>query len=207
MAQLDGTQHGTAGRDLSGLELVEITTATWPVFEDLFGPGGVQGGCWCSWFRLSSRDYAASSSAERRDFVHSRVQAGEPFGLVARLDGEPLGWVSVAPRQCHTRLERSAVAKLTDGEDPAGLWTVACFYIKRNARGSGLSHRLLDAAVEHAARRGARAIEGYPVDTAGGKSPPQDLFYGTLETFLGAGFELEERRGKRRAHVRKALAG
>jgi GNAT superfamily N-acetyltransferase len=206
MAQLDGTQDGTAERDLSGLELVEITTATWPVFEDLFGPGGVQGGCWCSWFRLSSRDYASSRSAERRDFVHSRVQAGEPFGLVARLDGEALGWVSVAPRQCHTRLERSAVAKLMEGEDPAGLWTVACFYIKRDARGIRLSHRLLDSAVEHAGRSGAKVVEGYPVDTAGGKFPPQDLYYGTLEVFLGAGFELVERRGKRRALMRKVLA-
>ncbi|NMR30611.1 GNAT family N-acetyltransferase [Crystallibacter degradans] len=207
MAQLDGTQHGTARRDLSGLETVEITTATWPVFEELFGPGGVQGGCWCSWFRLSSRDYASSSSVERRDFVHSRVEAGEPFGLVARVDGEPLGWVSVAPRQCHTRLERSSVVRLAEDEDQASLWTVACFYIKRDARGIGLSHRLLDAAVEHAASRGARAVEGYPVDTAGGKTPPQDLYYGTLKVFLGAGFKLVERRGQRRALVRKALTG
>lgn len=207
MAQLDGTQHGTTQRDLSGLELVEITTATWPVFEELFGPDGVQGGCWCSWFRLSSRDYSSCSSAERRDFMRARVETGEPFGLVARLDGEPLGWVSVAPRQYHTRLERSSVARLAENEDPASLWTVACFYIKREARGVGLSHRLLDAAVEHAASRGARAVEGYPVDTAGGKTPPQELYYGTLDVFLAAGFELVERRGKRRVLVRKALAG
>ena len=185
------------------VEIMEITTAAWPVFEQLFGPGGVQGGCWCSWFRMGSRDYAAAGSAGRKELVRGLVEAGEPFGLVAKVDGEPLGWVSVAPRQCHLRLQRSSVARLAPGEDAAGLWTVACFYVDRRGRGRGLGLTLLEAAVEYAERNGARAVEGYPVDTAGVGTPPQELYYGTLGTFLTAGFEPIERRGARRVLVRK----
>jgi len=63
---------------------------------------------------------------------------------------------------------------------------------------------LLDAAVEYAKARGARAVEGYPVDTGGEKANSGDLYHGTLSLFLDAGFELVERRGKRRALVSRA---
>jgi GNAT superfamily N-acetyltransferase len=111
----------------------------------------------------------------------------------------------VAPRQCHVRLRRSSVARLAPGEDAAGLWTVACFYVDRRGRGRGLGLTLLEAAVEYAERNGARAVEGYPVDTAGERTPPQELYYGTLGTFLTAGFEPIQRRGARRVLVRKEL--
>ncbi|EMY32690.1 acetyltransferase family protein [Arthrobacter crystallopoietes BAB-32] len=189
------------------VEMVEITTAAWPVFEELLGPGGVQGGCWCSWFRLTSKEYAAGDRETRKEFVRSRVDAGEPFGLVAKVDGEPLGWVSVAPRRCHVRLERSKVARLAAGENPDRLWTVACFYNDRRGRGQGLPLKLLEAALDYAAQNGAAAVEGYPVDTAGDRLPPQELYYGTLSTFLAAGFEQVERRGARRVLVRKELVG
>jgi len=52
---------------------------------------------------------------------------------------------------------------------------------------------------------GARAVEGYPIDTADRGLQPGDLYYGTLQAFGDAGFELVERRGVRRALVRRTF--
>lgn len=51
--------------------------------------------------------------------------------------------------------------------------------------------------------RGARVVEGFPVDTAGRRLGSGELYHGTLAMFTDAGFELVERRGTRRALVRR----
>jgi GNAT superfamily N-acetyltransferase len=188
------------------MRLAEITPAAWPVFEELFGPAGIQGGCWCSYFRMHSREYAGTNSAARRAFVRDAVDRGEPFGLVAVDDDHPVGWISVSPRQCFRRLEQSTVARPEPGHDPSGTWSVVCFYISRAARGRGLATTMLHGATAYAARNGATAVEGYPIDTTDRRVPVADLYYGTLSTFLRAGFEFIERRGPRRVLVRKIVA-
>jgi hypothetical protein len=60
--------------------------------------------------------------------------------------------------------------------------------VRREHRGSGINLALLRAGVEYARSSGARVIEGYPVDTGGEKKRTNDLFHGTLGTFLAAGF-------------------
>ncbi|NKX55638.1 GNAT family N-acetyltransferase [Arthrobacter mobilis] len=195
--------HRRAGPEPAA-EVVAITAETWPLFEELLGPGGLQGGCWCSWFRLSSKEYGAATSAGRKAFVHGRVLDGEPFGLVAVVEGMPAAWVSVAPRACHARLLRSPIARLPEGEEE-GVWSVACFYVAAKARGRHLTGQLLEAAAAYAAGHGARVLEGYPVDPGGERMAPAGLYHGTLAMFLQAGFELVERRGVRRALVRRQL--
>ncbi|MFD1214895.1 GNAT family N-acetyltransferase, partial [Arthrobacter sp. GCM10027362] len=196
MPDTDG--QGAAEADMAAIDLVEITAATWPLFEELLGPGGLQGGCWCSWFRLSAKAYDAAGAEERKAFVHGRVRDGEPFGLVAVAGGVPLGWVSVAPRACHARLLRSPIARPPEGEEQAGdAWSVACFYVTARARGRNLTGRLLEAAAGYARGHGARVLEGYPVDPGGDRMPPAGLYHGTLGMFLRAGFEPVERRGRR----------
>jgi ribosomal protein S18 acetylase RimI-like enzyme len=187
------------------MRLVEITPATWPVFEELFGPGGIQGGCWCSYFRLSSRDFTAAGAAGRRRVVLDDVERGEPFGLVAMDADDPVGWVSVSPKGCFDRLQRSPIARPEQGYEPGDTWSVVCFYVPRHARGRGLASTLLDGAVASAARHGAAAVEGYPVDTTDRRVPVSDLYYGSLHTFLRGGFTLIERRGTSRALVRRQI--
>ena len=84
---------------------------------------------------------------------------------------------------------------------------MTCFYVAPNARGTGLMAALLDAAVSQAAEHDARAIEGYPVDSADARVPPGELYHGELQTFLDADFRLIDRRGRRRALVRRDLTG
>jgi GNAT superfamily N-acetyltransferase len=83
---------------------------------------------------------------------------------------------------------------------------VTCFFVHRTARGRGLAATLLDAAVDYARSHGAVAVEGHPVDTEGQRRGSADLYHGTLAMFLAAGFDLVDRRGTRRALVRRTLA-
>lgn len=182
------------------MELVPLTRDTWPSLETLFGANKTVGGCWCVWFMRDNKDVQAGWGAANKAFL--RDQLGSPLGLVALADDRPLGWVAVAPHSTYPRLARS---KVTTSDADADTWSVTCFFVRRDARRQGLARTLVDAAVDFARERGAVAVEGHPVDTEGERRPADDLYHGTLEMFLAAGFTLVERRGTRRALVRKAL--
>ncbi len=170
------------------------------MFERLFGPGGVQGGCWCSFFRLSGPDYKAAGREGRKEHVRAEAQAGKPLGLLGIVDGEPLGWVAVSPRKDNPRLTRSRVMA---SDEPGAVWSVTCFYIHRRGRRRRLATALLRAAVDYAAEQGAESVEGYPVSDA--TRSAADLYHGTTGMFTGAGFEVVENRGPARALVRRCV--
>jgi hypothetical protein len=50
-------------------------------------------------------------------------------------------------------------------------------------------HRLLQGAVEHADAHGAEVVEGYPVETGGGRVDVISGYVGSVELFERAGFE------------------
>lgn len=83
---------------------------------------------------------------------------------------------------------------------------MVCFYIHRNERGSGVGSALLGAAVDAAAKRGAKIVEGYPVDPRGGKASNGSVFTGVESMFRDAGFEEVERRSAGRPIMRKRVA-
>jgi hypothetical protein len=67
---------------------------------------------------------------------------------------------------------------------------------------------LLQAAVEHARRNGATVVEGYPVDPSQRpKAGAADLYHGTLNLFLRAGFRVVSAAVPGRAVVRLKLDG
>jgi len=65
--------------------------------------------------------------------------------------------------------------------------------------------RLLEAAALHAARNGARAIEGYPNVNRAERQPPAFVWTGFESTFKRAGFSEIARRSPTRPILRKAL--
>jgi GNAT superfamily N-acetyltransferase len=163
-----------------------LTAERWPDLVTLFGPNGANSGCWCMWWRVSAKDWSANGSPGNRAAFEEIVRRGEPTGLLAYHEGMPVGWTAVAPRDAYPRLVRSTTLRLAP--DDGGLWAVTCFYIHRSHRRGGVAAALLDAAVDHAGARGATAVEGYPVDTGGGRRPSGDLFTGTVTLFANAGF-------------------
>src|SRR4030095_6978980 len=82
--------------------------------------------------------------------------------------------------------------------------SIVCFFVDGNARGRGLSRRMLEAAVDYARSRGARIVEAYPVDKDQ-RTHPDDMFFGAKSIYDRAGFREVARRKPTRPVVRKAL--
>ena len=137
--------------------------------------------CSCMRWRMTSGEFQRSSKEQRVAALAARVAAGEPGGVLAYAEGEPIGWCSIAPRECYAALERSTVLPRLDA---APVWAVVCFFIDRRFRRKGVALDLLHAAVAYARTKGATLIEGYPVEP-GARSY---TFMGTPELFFAGGF-------------------
>jgi hypothetical protein len=65
--------------------------------------------------------------------------------------------------------------------------------------------RLLRAAVEYAAERGGRIVEGYPIEPKSDDAPPVFVFTGIASTFRAAGFTEVARRSETRPIMRYCI--
>jgi len=181
------------------IELAPVTPERWSDLERLFGPRGACAGCWCMWMRLARGEFSSGKGEGNRRALRSIVRSGAEPGLLAYVDGEPAGWCAVAPRESYTRLARSRTLKPVD-DRPA--WSAACFYIAPPHRRRGLTVRLLREAVRFAAARGAKIIEGYPVDPSG-KTADAHAWHGLASAFRRAGFSEVARRSPTRPIMRR----
>jgi GNAT superfamily N-acetyltransferase len=170
-----------------------VTPGRWDDLERLFGPNGAFANCWCMWWRMGSKEFDRASGAAKRGALKRLVDGRKAPGLLAYVDGEPVGWVSVAPREEFGRIERSPTLKRVDDRP---VWSIVCFYIDRRHRRAGVGTALLRSAVDHVARKGGRLVEGYPIE-AGAKRPSADLYTGVPSMFERAGFREVARRGAR----------
>lgn len=179
------------------MEIHPVTAERWAELAAFFGPSGAFGHCWCTWWRQTSAEFSAGvheKGTANRALMHALVEAGTEPGLLAYRDGQPVGWVSVAPRPQYGRILRSRrIGPAPEEATDERTWSVVCFWIPRAERGKGVAGTLLKGAILHARERGAATLEAYPVDTAGGRHPAANLFTGTLAMFQRAGFQLVDR--------------
>ncbi len=141
--------------------------------------------CWCLSYRLPNAENHVLRGPDRPARLRSFCQQDPPPGLVAYVDGEPAGWYSVGPRATLPRLVNSRTIPRVDD---IPVWSVICFVIRSGYRRLGLTHQLLAAAVTYARGYGAPALEGYPVDPAGGRISSSLAYVGTTSLFEAAGF-------------------
>ncbi len=186
---------------MAGVDVRPVTPSRWKDLERFFAPNGMTRTCWCMWWRMPSKDFDKAPPAGKRSGLRELVRGRRTPGLLAYRDGDPVGWVSVAPREEFGRLERSPTLKRVDDKP---VWSIVCFYIDRKHRGEGVARALLDAAVDHAAGRGAKIVEGYPVDQTVRDYPAAEAYTGSLSLFESAGFKEVARQGKRPV-VRRAV--
>ncbi|MBN1504547.1 MAG: GNAT family N-acetyltransferase [Candidatus Eisenbacteria bacterium] len=176
-----------------------LTPSRWANFEQLFGRHGASGGCWCMWWRQTAREFNAKKGEANRRAMRALVHAGRVPGLIAYEDNEPVGWVSVAPREEFPRLKGSRILKPVD-EKP--VWSVVCFFVARPHRGKGIAKRLLEAAVDYAGSHDAKIVEGYAVEPAAGRAPDLFIYHGPAALFRSVGFKEVARRSETRPIMR-----
>lgn len=182
-----------------------VDAGTWDELRTVFGERGDASGCWCQWFKLTGAQFQAASREEKTDLLHASVEDGSP-GVIARLDGEPVGWAAVEPFGAYPGLRRSPITKRQPG-DPEDPWTVTCFVVRLERRRQGVARALLAGAVEHAAARGAEVVEGYPVDPGVRPSlTAAERYHGTVSLFETAGFAMVRRPSATRAIMRLSVS-
>ena len=179
----------------SAVRVVPANEASWEDLQAIFGARGQGARCQCQRYKLRPRESFRSFPVEERAHrLRQQTDCGHPesettSGLVAYLDGAPVGWCAVEPRTAYAGLLRSFRVPW-DGraEDKAddGVWAVTCLLTRAGFRKCGVSRALAHAAVDFARERGARAIEGYPITTK--NVIAEELHVGTESVFADAGF-------------------
>ena len=194
------------------LRIVPANQAGCEDLQTVFGSRGDAAFCQCQRFKLAPREAFRSFPVEERARrLRAQTNCGQPpasstSGLVAYLNGEPVGWCAVEPRPAYEGLVR--VFKVpwlgrTEDKSDETVWAVTCVFARAGFRRRGIGHALAHAAVEFARERGASAVEAYPMVT----EPGNDIIWGELHVgtrsmFAAAGLDEVSRPTLRRVVMR-----
>ena len=162
-----------------------LTQKLWRDFEMLFGENGACGGCWCMNWKLRGKAYDENKGEGNRQLQKSIVDSKIVPGLLAYSEGYPIGWVAIEPRSQYPKLAHSRVLAPIDNKE---VWSLTCLFVEKKHRRKGIAVALIQAAAQYAASRGARIVEGYPIDSKG-EASPVFIFTGTASAFKQAGFK------------------
>jgi GNAT superfamily N-acetyltransferase len=191
------------------ITVVPANAASWEDLQTILGARGQGSRCQCQRYKLQPRESFGSFPAEERAHrLRRQTDCGHPdadttSGLVAYLDGEPVGWCAVEPRIEYEGLVRNyRVPWEGRAEDKAddSVWAVTCLFTRAGFRKRGVSRALARAAVDFARERGARALEGYPITTK--NVIEEELHVGTESVFADAGLTEVSRPTLRRVVMR-----
>jgi GNAT superfamily N-acetyltransferase len=185
----------------STLAIHPLTPDRWDDFERLFGKNGACAGCWCQWPRMGQSEWLAKKGDGTKRMMRAIVKKGLPPGLLAYANDAAVGWCGVAPRESYARLARSRIFAPVDDKP---VWSVSCFFVRRDWRRRGVTVALLDGAARWVGSLGGRIVEGYPHDT-GKEEPAAFVHHGLLGAFRRAGFAEVARRSKHRPIVRRRV--
>lgn len=140
--------------------------------------------CWCLSYRIPSKLNRELQGPARGEEVRKLCRQDPPPGLLAYDDGEVVGWAGVAPRADTTFATNRKIPHLDD----LPVWSIWCVRVRPGHRKKGITHHLIDGAVDYARGRGAPALEAYPVDNGKEKVDLTMAYVGTRSMFQKAGF-------------------
>ena len=134
--------------------------------------------------------------------LRSSVMTGPPPGLLALDESDTaIGWCRLTPRH---ELPWLGSKRDLGPADDLPVWSLPCFYVRRQFRGQGVMAALIDGAVDYARTAGVPALESYPIDTEV-EGATRNTFPGTANAFTSAGFVVVARRAPDRPVMRKYL--
>ncbi|CAN5130251.1 hypothetical protein BH20ACT5_BH20ACT5_04380 [soil metagenome] len=191
------------------ITVVSTNEATWGDLQAIFGTSDVS---WCMCQRIKIRDkmwssYSREALAER---LREQTRCEDPdspttTGLVAHLDGEPVGWCAVEPRNAYLRLRyvRTPWTGRDEDKDDPTVWAITCCITRAGYRKRGVTYALAAAAVDFARERGAAVLEGYAMITEPGKEINwSELHVGALGVYEASGLREVSRPSERRVVMR-----
>jgi GNAT superfamily N-acetyltransferase len=171
--------------------------------------------CQCQRYKLAPREaFSRFPAEERARRLREQTNPGNPdaeatTGIVAYLDGEPVGWCAVQPRTAYPgllRVYRTPWEGRSEDKSDDTVWAVTCVFVRAGYRKRGIAYALAAAAVEHARARGARALEAYPMRSEIGEVTWDEIHVGSESIFVAAGMHEVSRPGVRRVVMRVDFA-
>lgn len=186
----------------TGLSFEELASRNWKQYEELMGEKGGCGNCWCMYFRLPYKTFQENKPDGNKKLMKQLISKNIPQGLIAYMDKKPVGWIALAPREDYIRIENSRVFKRIDDKP---VWSITCFFVKKEFRHIGLSRHLIKGTVDFARKRGIKVLEAYPAVPYSDKVPHPFLWVGVLSSFIKNGFTIVKQNSKSRAMVRLEL--
>ncbi|RPI74415.1 MAG: N-acetyltransferase, partial [Ignavibacteriales bacterium] len=137
---------------------------------------------------------------ETKNVFKKIVKDSLPPGILVYDGNEAAGWCAIQPRENYPVLQNSRIAPV----DNEPVWSIVCFYISKKYRGQGLLVLLIKEAVKFAELKGAKIIEGYPVEPKK-ETAPVFIYTGVASSFVKAGFKEAARRSETRPIMRKNI--
>jgi GNAT superfamily N-acetyltransferase len=179
-----------------------LTYERWKDFEKLFGPRGACAGCWCTYWILKRSEFdALRKDDSTKKFFKKIIKKGPPPGILSYEGNTAVGWCAIQPRKNYPVLQNSRILKPVDDKP---VWSIVSFYIQSKYRKQGLTVSLIKEAVKFANSRGAKIIEGYPVEPKK-ITAPVFIYTGIASAFRKAGFKEVARRSETRPIMRKVI--
>jgi GNAT superfamily N-acetyltransferase len=186
----------------SRFKFYPVTKENWKDFETLFGERGACGGCWCMSWLLTKKEFDTNKGAGNKRKMKKLIDSNSEPGILAYLNNEPVGWCAIALRDKFVRLEKSRVLQRIDDQ---AVWSIPCFFIKKEFRRKKLSTEILKAAIQYCRSKGVKIIEGYPAEPYTDNVPAAFAWTGFPSSFINAGFKEVIRRSKTRPIMRYNL--
>lgn len=193
------------------MRVVPANEAPWEDLQLVLGTADA-GVCQCQRYKLQPRESFRSFPAwERANRLRAQTNCGHPrsrttSGVVGYLDGEPVGWCAVEPRSAYAgllRVYRVPWVGRSEDKTDSSVWAATCLLVRKGFRRRGLTYPLARGAVDFARRRGARALEAYPMIVPPGKEITWgELHVGARQVFERAGLHEVSRPSPRRVVMR-----
>ena len=185
---------------ISQIKSEPLTKNNWHLFEELMGEKGGCGGCWCMLFRVPYKQFLSNKYEGNKDMMREIVLGNGPTGLIAMYQKKAVGWVAFAPREDYIKIENARTLKRIDDKP---VWSITCFFIKKEFRRIGVSSMMVRAVIDYANKNNIETLEAYPVIPYADKTPPPFLWVGILSAFISNGFKVVQQNGKSKMIVRR----
>jgi len=176
-------------------------------FDQAFSDFPHWAGCYCGFYDTPGNDWdpTAKAGPQHRTARAGQISSGKASGLLAYIEGNPVGWCNAQPRANFANMRHYTVA-VTGANEHVG--SVMCFLVAPEHRGKGICTALLNAAVDKFHRDGLQIAEGYPTTNPSKRTWEipwaEENYKGPLSIYLKNGFKIH-RQLERFAIVRKQL--